>query len=44
MVLRHISIECLLFGTMPEPCFDYVGTMFGQALLPDQLELCNFKD
>ena len=22
-----MSIECLLFGTMPGPCFDHVGTM-----------------
>ena len=39
-----MSIECLLFGTIPGPCFDHAGTMYGLALLPDQLELCNFKD
>ena len=44
MVLRHMCIECLLFRAMPGPCLDYVGTMFGLALLPDQLELCNLED
>ena len=32
-----MSIECIGFGTMPVPCSDHVRTMFGLALLPDQL-------
>merc|ERR1711954_259994 len=37
-----MSIECLLFGTMPGSSLDHSGIRFGLVLLPDQLKLCNF--
>ena len=37
--LRHINMEYLLFGTMSGPCWGHVWTMFGLALIPEQLEL-----
>ena len=36
--LRTLPMDFLIFGTMSGPCLDHVGTMFGLALLPDQLE------
>ena len=37
--LRHMSIECLHFGTITMPCLDHAENIFGLALLLDQLEL-----
>ena len=37
--LRPISLEFLFLG----PCQAHVGTMFGLALLQDQLEQCSFQ-
>ena len=34
--LRNMSMECPLFGTMPGPCLDLAGAMFGVSQLPDQ--------
>ena len=41
--LRQMSIECPIFKTMCRPCFDHAGTMFGLALIQDQLELWHFQ-
>merc|ERR1711954_18996 len=41
--LRPMSTECVLIRTISGPCLDHVGTMLGLALLPDQLEHCNFQ-
>ena len=36
--LRPMAAECPLIRTISGPCFDHVGTIFGLALLTDQLE------
>ena len=41
--LRHINMEYLLFETMSGPCWGHVWSMFGLALIPEQLELWNFQ-
>ena len=37
--IGHMSMECLIFGAMSGPCLDHAKTMFGLALLLEQLEL-----
>ena len=42
--LRPMNMEFVVFGTMSRPYVDHVRTMFGLALLPDQLDARNFQD
>ena len=37
--LRYMSMVFLLFGTIFWPCLDHVWTIFGLALVPDQIDL-----
>ena len=38
-----MSVVCLLCGTISRLWSDHAGTLFGLALLPDQLELAIFE-
>ena len=39
-----MSIQCLVYRTLPGPCLEHVGAMFSLALDQDNVEFENFQD